>query len=84
TDNLSGSGIQGAKVTANTGVYAVTDAAGFYSLRLATGTYTLTAAKDLEYYPNSTQATVTSPGTVTRDIVMEKKPTGTITGTVTN
>ncbi|MBU4223325.1 MAG: carboxypeptidase-like regulatory domain-containing protein [Euryarchaeota archaeon] len=85
-DSLSGSGIPGVTVTTNTGVSANTDSAGFYSLGLKNGTYTLTAIRAPEYYPNTTipPVTVTALTTVTRDIIMTKKPTGTISGVVTS
>jgi predicted CxxxxCH...CXXCH cytochrome family protein len=75
--------IQGATVTTNTGVTAITDANGFYSLNLVNGTYQLTTIKNLEYYTNSSvSVTVTAPATYTKDIILNKKPIGTISGTV--
>ncbi len=84
--NGNGEGVQGATVTANTGDSAITDSTGFYSLRLANGTYTLTATREPEYNVNNTipQVTVTAPDTVVQDIIMVKRLTGTITGVVTN
>jgi len=85
-DSLSGSGIPGVTVTTNTGLSTNTDSTGFYSLSLTNGTYSLTATRVPEYYPNTTipSVTVTAFTTVTRDIIMTKKPTGTISGVVTS
>jgi hypothetical protein len=63
-----------------------TDSNGFYSLSLPAGTYTFVATKDPEFYA-TTISPVTMTGAltpVTRDIVMTKKPTGTISGKVTS
>ena len=75
--------ISGATVTTNTGVTAITDANGFYSLNLVNGTYQLTTIKNPEYYTNtSVSVMVTAPATSTKDIILNKKPTGTISGKV--
>ncbi len=86
SDSLSGSGIPGVTVLTNTGAYAVTDNTGFYSLGLTNGTYTLAAFKAPEFSPNNTIPTVTvvTPATVIQDIILTKKPTGTISGVITN
>ena len=77
--------LAGAKVSTNTGVYTYTNETGFYSLSLVNGTYQLTASKEPEYYPNSSvSVTVTAFTTVTQDIILTAKPTGNITGKVTN
>ena len=77
--------ISGAIVATNTGVSTVTDANGFYSLSLVNGTYQLTASKEPEYYSNSSvTVTVTAYTSVTQNIILTLKPTGTISGTVTN
>jgi hypothetical protein len=84
--SISGNEIQGVTVRTNTDVSTVTDISGFYSLRLPNGTYALTATKDPEYYPNITipVRTVTAYFTEDQDIIMKEKPTGTISGVVTN
>ncbi len=75
--------ISGATVTTNTGVTAISNSTGFYSLSLVNGTYQLTTSKEPEYYTNSSvNVTVTAPGTVSKDIILIKKATGTISGTV--
>ncbi|MCX9087493.1 MAG: hypothetical protein OIN90_08010, partial [Candidatus Methanoperedens sp.] len=76
--------ISGAAITTNTGVTAISDANGFYSLSLTNGTYQLTTVKEPEFYINSSvSVTVTAPATITRDIILNRKPTGTISGIVT-
>ncbi len=84
--SISGTEIQGVTVRTNTDVSTVTNSTGFYSLRLANGTYALTATKDPEYYLNITipSVTVTAPATLIQNIIMTKKPTGRISGIVTN
>jgi hypothetical protein len=77
--------LAGAIVSTDTGVYTYTNETGFYSLSLVNGTYHLTASKEPEYYPNSSvSVTVTAFTTVTQDIILTAKPTGNITGNVTN
>jgi len=76
--------ISGARVTTNTGFTAITDENGFYSLNLVNGTYQLTTIKEPEFYINSSvSVTVTAPASITRDIILNRKPTGTISGKVT-
>ena len=75
--------ISGAIVITNTGVTAISDANGFYSLNLVNGTYQLTISKEPEFYTNSSvSVTVTAPATIIRDIILNRKPTGTISGKV--
>ncbi|VVB51777.1 Cytochrome c7 c [uncultured archaeon] len=75
--------ISGAIVITNTGVTAISDANGFYSLNLVNGTYQLTTSKEPEFYTNSSvSVTVTAPATIIRDIILNRKPTGTISGKV--
>ena len=66
-----------------TGASTMSDASGFYSLPVASGTYPLTAIYDIRYYTNSsiTVSTVENAAVV-QDIEMVKKPTGNITGSV--
>jgi hypothetical protein len=76
--------IRDVTVTAGT-VSVLTDEFGNYSLSLPTGTYTLTATKDPEYYSISIPGVnVTAPGTTPLDIVMNQKPTGTVAGRVSS
>src|SRR3989304_8041040 len=44
--------ISGATVTTNTGVTAISNATGFYSLSLENGIYQLTTSKEPEFYTN--------------------------------
>ena len=84
--NTNGSGIPGAKIITNNLISAVTNNTGFYYLSLSNGTYDLIASKDLEYYINDTLPSVVleSVTTATRDFILTKKPTGTISGIVKN
>ncbi|HYN44777.1 MAG TPA: carboxypeptidase-like regulatory domain-containing protein [Candidatus Limnocylindrales bacterium] len=84
--NNTGAGIPGATVMTDTGVSADTDSMGFYSLNLTIGTYNLKATKDPEYFTNITIPSVTVKAFITEpcDVIMVKKPTGTINGTVKN
>ncbi|MBU4221794.1 MAG: hypothetical protein KKA10_09260 [Euryarchaeota archaeon] len=61
-----------------------TDASGFYSLPVTAGAYQLTAAREPVYYTNSSVTLAVVSGVVVRDIELLIKPTGTITGSVTN
>jgi hypothetical protein len=80
-----GNKLGGAIVSTNTGISTITNGTGFYSLSLANGTYHLIASKEPEYYPNSSViVTVTALTTITQDITLTLKPTGTISGKVTN
>jgi len=84
--NNTGSGIPGVTVITNTGVSTVTDGIGFYSLNLTMGTYYLTAIKDPEYFANISiqPVNVSVLTTKTYDVILAKRPTGTINGTVIN
>jgi hypothetical protein len=80
-----GAKLAGAIVSTDTGISTTTNGTGFYSLSLANGTYHLIASKEPEYYPNSSViVTVTALTTITQDITLTLKPTGTISGKVTN
>ena len=82
----NGTEIPGATVTTDTDVSTIADGAGLYSLLLEAGTYNLTATKEPEYYPNSSVVVVNvvSGSLVIQDIELVKKPTGMISGNVTN
>jgi hypothetical protein len=80
-----GAKLSGAIVSTDTGISTTTNGTGFYSLSLANGTYHLTASKEPEHYPNSSViVTVTAFTAITQDINLTAKPTGTISGKVTN
>ncbi|NJD76618.1 MAG: hypothetical protein FIB08_05905 [Candidatus Methanoperedens sp.] len=85
--NVTGGAVAGVTVRTNTTVSTVTDGQGGYSLSLPAGAYILTATKDPEYQVNNTIPLVVVPVDYTpviQDIVMTTKPTGNITGSVTN
>ncbi|MBW6517778.1 MAG: carboxypeptidase-like regulatory domain-containing protein, partial [ANME-2 cluster archaeon] len=72
-------------VSTDTGIFAVTNNFGFYSLALRPGEYNLTASKEPEYYSNSSTALeVFSETTIVQDFILALKSTGSITGNVTN
>ena len=77
--------LAGAIVSTDIGISTTTNETGFYSLSLANGTYHLTASKEPEYYTNSSVVVnVAAFTTITQDIILTAKPTGNITGKVTN
>jgi hypothetical protein len=84
-DSSSKKGIPDAIVYTNTSDSTVTNATGFYSFAVTEGTYELTAKFDPVYYLNNT-ITISTIGSefVLQDIELTKKPTGTITGAVSN
>ncbi|VVB89858.1 Cytochrome c7 c [uncultured archaeon] len=66
-----------------TGNNYTTGSDGFYSLNVGAGTYTVIASEQPAYYDNSTTGIiVTTSNTTVFNIVLNKKPTGTISGTV--
>lgn len=83
-DSISKTGISNVKVSTNTGISRVTDAAGFYSLNVTEGVYNLTAKFDPMYYVNNT-ITVSTIGkaVAVQNIEMVEKPKGNIRGGVT-
>jgi len=82
-DSVSRTGIAGVNVSLNTSNSTVTNATGFYSFVVAAGTFNLTATFDFRYYTNnSVMVSTESSPVVIQDIVLIKKPTGTITGKV--
>lgn len=84
-DRINKTGIAGVTVSTNTSMHVTTDASGFYSIEVARGTYELMAIFEPKYYVNNTITFITTGDEVVfQDIELEKKPTGTITGTVTN
>ncbi len=84
TVRSGGTGVEGVTVSTNTTISTTTDASGFYSLPVTAGTYQLTARLEPVYYTNSSETAAVVSGVVVRDIELLIKPTGTITGSVTN
>ena len=78
-------GIADATVVANTINSTNTDASGRYSILVSAGTNNLIATSEPRFYPNnSVIVTVDARMSVVQDIELAKKPTGNITGIVTN
>ncbi len=75
--------LAGVTVSTTGGISSVTDGYGKYSLVVGQGSYPLSSSYDIRYYTNSS-VTVSTTGftSVTQDIELELKPTGTISGTV--
>jgi hypothetical protein len=84
-DSINKMGISGVTVSTNTSLYTTTNASGIYSIEVTEGTYDLMAVFEPKFYVNYT-ANVSTIGSavMVQDIEFVKKPTGTITGTVTN
>ena len=77
-------GIKDVNVSTQTGVSNMTNETGFYSLEVIEGTFNIRAELDPEYYTNSSVTVSTALYAVVRqDIELLKKPTGNITGRVT-
>lgn len=84
-ESVSKEGIAGATVSSNKSVSTITNASGFYSLAVPSGAYDLTGRFEPMYYANSTVTVFTaSSAVVVQDIELMEKPTGTISGAVTN
>jgi predicted phosphodiesterase len=80
-DSVSKSGLAEVEVLTDRGLSTKTNATGFYSFEVTPETtYTLMAAFEPMYYPNST--TVSTSWVVLQDIELLKKPNGTITGKI--
>lgn len=83
-DSVTGTGIADATVSANVSM-TTTDSTGSYSLLVPEGTYTLNVVKPPEYYANTSVTVEVFSGVTTyQDINLLLKPTGTITGIITN
>ena len=82
-DSVTKVGIAGVNVSLNNSNSTITDAMGFYSFVVEPGTFEITATFDIRYYTNNSVivSTVSNPF-VEQDILLVKKPTGTITGRV--
>lgn len=83
-DKVNRLAISGVIVSTNTGVSNVTNGTGYYSLKVASGTFGLTANLIPTYYINNSITVSTEyRAVVIQEIELEKKPTGNITGSVT-
>ncbi len=84
TVTRSGLPIAGATVS-TMGASTTTDVNGNYSLMIESGTYDVTVIKRPEYYDNTTTGiSVTPDNTTIQHFIITLKPTGNITGTVTD
>lgn len=83
-DKITKAGIPNAIVSTNTSRYTVTNAAGFYSLKVNSGTFHLTGKLDPTYNNNNSIIVSTLGGSVlSQDIELVGKQTGSITGRAT-
>jgi subtilisin family serine protease len=82
-DSENKTGIEGVVVSVNTSTSTTTNASGFYSFTVMSGTYNITATFDPKYYSNNSMVTTESVAVVIQDIELLKRPTGNITGSVT-
>lgn len=83
-DSITRAGISGVTVFSNTSGSTTTDASGYYALAVTEETHDLTYMFDPIYYTNINTASITSSSVMIPDIELIKKPTGTITGMVSN
>jgi len=83
-DSITKTSIAGVTVSTNTTPPTTTNATGFYSFAVTSGTYNLTAKFEPTYYVNNS-ITVSTIGraVVVQDIELVRKPIGNITGSVT-
>lgn len=84
-DSVNKTGISGVTVSTDTDLSTTTGESGFYSFEVISGAYNLSAKFEPTHYANNTiyVSTIESP-VVEQDIELVKKPTGNITGIVTN
>ncbi len=76
-------GVAGVNVTISTGNYTLSNDIGFYSFIVTPGAFYLNATLEPAYYPNNSVTVSTgSSAVVVQDIELDKKPTGTISGSV--
>ncbi len=82
-DNVTKLGIAGVNVSLNNSNSTITDDDGLYFFVVGPDTFEITATFDMTYYTNNSVviSTVSNP-VVEQDILLVKKPTGTITGKV--
>ena len=84
-DGINKTGISGVTVSTNNSPGTTTDKYGSYSLMAGEGTYNLTSRSDPLYYTNNTiMVSTIGREVVLQDVELNKKPTGTISGAVTN
>ncbi|CAG0957906.1 hypothetical protein METP3_00645 [Methanosarcinales archaeon] len=82
-DNVTRLGIAGVNVSLNNSNSTITDADGLYLFVVEPDTFEITATFDVRYYTNNSVIVSTvSNYIVEQDILLVKKPTGTITGKV--
>lgn len=81
----NGTAVAGSIISTNTSIMKMTDTSGTYSLFVPAGTYVLMVTDEPVYYPNnSVIVNVTEGMTVVRNIELDNKPVGIITGRITN
>ncbi|MBW6519255.1 MAG: S8 family serine peptidase [ANME-2 cluster archaeon] len=84
-DAVSQAGIGGAMITPGSGITNITDGSGFYSFFLEEGLYQLNVTGDFWYHSNnSVTVEVLADLSVVQDILLERKPTGNISGFVSS
>ncbi|MDW7776239.1 MAG: S8 family serine peptidase [Methanosarcinales archaeon] len=84
-DAVSRVGIGGAMITPGSRITNITDGSGFYSFFLEEGLYQLNVTGDFWYYSNnSVTVEVLADLSVVQDILLERKPTGNISGFVSS
>jgi hypothetical protein len=82
-DSITKDVLAGVKVS-TIGASTTSNAYGFYSLAVDSGTYPITATYDIRYNLNNSVTVSTALNTVVvQDIELVKKPTGNITGSIT-
>ncbi|NJD54668.1 MAG: hypothetical protein FIB07_17640 [Candidatus Methanoperedens sp.] len=84
-DSVTKTAIPGVTVSINTSLPTMTNETGFYSFTVTEGTFDLSAKLDPTYNANSSIIVSTiGSAVVIQDIELVKKPTGTISGIVSN
>ncbi len=83
-DSVTKAGIPEVRVFTNTSITTMTNATGFYSFAVVSGTYIVSATFEPTYYVNSAMVSTALSATMVQDIELLKKPTGTIKGSVRN
>lgn len=81
-DNSTGNNLAGVNIYANSTLSTTTNTNGFYSFAVIEGIYNLTATLDITYYTNTTTVSTIGKAVAQKDIILVKKPTGNISGTV--
>ncbi len=84
TSAASGQAIAGAAVAITAdGIVTDSDGSGSYQMKLPAGTYSATAS-DFGYLPQTISLTVSASGNVTGNFALQKAPTATLSGHVTD